>query len=115
MKYQKLVDGISERMYTDVGTRLGRDVWDLIPDAGKSQIAEVLVLLTECALREAAGEDVSNAKAALTAAIGNWEMAGEIRAAGMADDFLDGLKKTIVEAASIGLTLLGAGLKGLIA
>ena len=113
-QYAELVEGLKGKVLDRVKVFVTEDAWDLVPDDGKAEVAEAAMLLVECGLLEAMGHDVSGARAALRATIGNWEMAGKIRAAGHVDDFVALLKDGLMEAAEITFKLLGAGLRGLL-
>lgn len=112
--WEGLVGSLSTKMMVHLKDGLDQKAWDLIPDDGKQDLIDCSALLVECALVEAAGGDAAVAKMALSAAIGNWETAGRIRAVGHADEFLSLLKEGFIEAASIGLQLLGAGLRSVV-
>jgi hypothetical protein len=97
-------------MMGSVVTFVSEDAWDLITDEGKAQVAECAALYIECGMVEAAGGDATLAKAAISAAIGNWELSGKIRMAGHRDDFIAELKSALIKAAGVALTLLVAAI-----
>jgi hypothetical protein len=97
-------------MTDQVTTFIKEDAWNLITDEGKAAIGECAALYVECGMVEAAGGDATVAKAAIAAAIGNWELSGVIRMAGHTDDFLKELQDALVKAAGIALTLLVAAI-----
>lgn len=90
------------------------DKFQLISPEGQEQVIEAASLLVECQLRRAAGDDVEVAETALKAAIGNWELAGKIKSAQLGDEFLEELKEGLIEAGQIVLSMIGAGIRGLI-
>lgn len=100
-----LVTGLTDKTLDGVKKFITEDAWDLISDEGKVDIVDVAALYVECGLIDAVGGDTTVAKAALSAALGNWEMSGRIRAAGHVDDFIKDLKAALIKAAGIALTL----------
>ncbi len=88
--------------------------FDLISDEGKADVLEAAGMLIECTLLQAAGEDVSNARAAIKAALGNWSTAGRIKVAQHGDELIDEVKEGLIEAGEIVFKMLGAGLRGMV-
>ena len=115
-KWDQLVAKQTTKIVDKAVSFVGKDAWDLVSDEGKQDVVTVAALLVECQLLEAAGEteDAGIAKAALQAALGNWETSGRIRASTHADEFVTLLKVGLVEAAEIGFKLLGASVRGLV-
>jgi hypothetical protein len=108
--WEGLGKSLTDKMMGQVTTFIQEDAWNLITDEGKAQIAECAALYVEAGMVEAAGGDATVAKAAIAAAIGNWELSGKIRMAGHTDDFLAELKDVLVKAAGIALTLIVAAI-----
>ena len=106
--WEGLGKALTEKTMGNIATFMDEDAWDLITDEGKKAIGDCAALYIEAGMVEAAGGDATVAKAALSAAIGNWELSGVIRMAGHADDFLKDLKAALIQAAGIALTLLVA-------
>ena len=100
-----LAKGLTDKTIVGIRKFISEDAWNLVTDEGKADVADVAALYIECGLLEAIGGDTTVAKAALSAALGNWEMSGRIRAAGHVDDFVADLKVALVKAAGIALTL----------
>lgn len=113
-EFNDLVDRVSDRIIDKAREFITTDAWDLISDDGKQDLLSCATLMAECALREAIGQDCSLVKAALLAAIGNWESSGRIRMAGHVDEFLDILKEGMIEAGEIAFRMLGASVRGLV-
>lgn len=109
--FDALVKKVSQGTLDQAKDFVTEDAWNLITEEGRAELVVCADLFAECILREAAGEDCSVAKAALSAAIGNWELSGKIRAAGHADDFLQELKAGLIEGAEIALKLLVTAVK----
>lgn len=108
--WEGLGKSLTDKMMGQVTTFVSEDAWNLITDEGKGQIGECAALYIECGMIEAAGGDCTLAKAAISAAIGNWELSGVIRMAGHTDDFIKELKSALVKAAGIALTLIVAAI-----
>jgi len=104
--WEGLGKALTEKTLSNILTFISEDAWNLVTDDGKADIADAAALLVECGMVEAAGGDATVAKAALSAAIGNWELSGKIRMAGHVDDFLDDLKVALLAAGKIALTML---------
>ena len=108
--WEGLGKALTDKTMGQVVGFIGEDAWNLITDEGKAQVAECAALYIEAGMVEAAGGDATVAKAALSAAIGNWELSGVIRMAGHTDDFLKELKDALIQAAGVALTLLVAAI-----
>jgi len=108
--WEGLGKSLTDKMMGQVTTFITEDAWDLITDEGKAQLVECAALYVEAGMVEAAGGDATVAKAAISAAIGNWELSGKIRAAGHMDDFIAELKTALVKAAGVALTLVVAAI-----
>lgn len=97
-----LQESLSNRLIDKTKTFITEDAWNLIPDEGKQDILDAGILMVEASLLEAIGDESAEiVKAALSAAVTNWETAGRIRVAAHADEFIQILKDGLVEAAQI--------------
>lgn len=113
-QWQKLRDALTASVVKRTRDYVGKQKFDLISEKGQSDVVETAELLVECQLLRAAGEDVSAAELALKAVIANWATAGHIKASQHTDEFLNELKEGLIEAGQIVLSMIGAGIKGMV-
>ena len=98
---------IGIRLFEETKAGLGKD-WQYLSKQGIGALGEITLLLAEAAVRGQMGEDVSIIKNACSAALGNWESVGFVKAADRADAMRANVMKALSEALE---TVLMVGLK----
>jgi len=114
MNWEVLAGTLSKDVLKRTEEYLTPSKWDLLSDRGKREVALIGEMLVQVNLMEASGVDVTNAKAALTAALGNWSCAVMITGASVGEEMLDDVKEALISAAEVTFQMLGAGLRGFI-
>jgi len=105
------METLIEKMYHDTMAAVKiklEDIWEDLTTEGQAAVEAAGHMLVTCALKRAAGEDVSVPERALRAAIGNWTIVGMVRAS-VGDEILGVLKAALITGLKIVLQGLTAG------
>lgn len=110
MSMQDQIGAVGTRLLAATMADLGDD-WQELSVKGIDALTEITTLLAEAGIRHQMGDDVSIITNACTAALGNWETVGMVKAADRADAIAASVKKALLTALQIVFVGAGTALK----